>query len=51
MTNNEAIAQLQDVKNRYEEYLTDEACDMAIEALEKKQTFIIKPMDFFNGEQ
>ena len=35
MTNNEVIAQLQDVKNRYEEYLTDEACDMAIEALEQ----------------
>lgn len=34
MTNEEAINQLQDAKDGYKEYLTDEALDMAIKALE-----------------
>lgn len=35
MTKEEAINQLQDAKDGYKEYLTDEALDMAIDALEQ----------------
>lgn len=35
MTREEAINQLQDAKDGYKEYLSDEALDMAIESLEK----------------
>ena len=36
MTNEEAINQLQDAKDGYKEYLTDEALNMAIKALEQE---------------
>lgn len=36
MTREEAITQLQDAKEGYKEYLTDEAIDMAIQALEQE---------------
>ena len=38
MTKEEAINQLQDAKNGYKEYLTNEVLDMAIEALEQEPT-------------
>lgn len=37
MTREEAIKQLQDAKDGYKEYLTDEAVEMAIKALEDKE--------------
>ncbi len=36
MTKEEAINQLQDAKDGYPEFLTDEALDMAIEALKQE---------------
>ena len=39
MTNEEAINRLQDAKDGYKEYLTDEALEMAIQALEKENIY------------
>ena len=43
MTKGEAINRLQDAKDGYKEYLTDEALDMAIEALELLDTLTDRP--------